>query len=129
MQQRITLQSDIVPANLTGTADQWLLRRVVRNLLSNALRFTPAGETIIIHVRCQDDQAILLTVADRGPGVAPADRERIFEPFVQGEGESTRGFGLGLAFCREVVHAHGGQIWVEDNPGGGSRFCMRLPQQ
>ena len=129
IRQRITLRSNVVPANLAGTGDQRLLRRVVLNLLSNALRFTPAGETITIQVWRRDDQAIMLVVADRGPGVAPADREHIFEPFVQADGEKNRGFGLGLAFCREVINAHGGTIWVEDNPGGGSRFCISLPQQ
>jgi len=129
LQKRITLQSDIVPANLVGTGDQRLLRRVMLNLISNALRFTPAGETITIHVQRQDVQTILLAVADHGPGVAPDKRDRIFEPFMQGDGESARGFGLGLAICREVINAHGGNIWVEDNPGGGSRFCITLPQQ
>lgn len=128
MQQHVMLQSAVLPANLVGSGDQRLLRRVMLNLIANALRFTPTGETITIHVRRQDDQTILLAVADRGPGVAPAERERIFEPFMQGDGESARGFGLGLAFCREVINAHGGKIWVEENPGGGSRFCISLPQ-
>jgi signal transduction histidine kinase len=129
LQQRVTIRTDIAPPNLAGMGDQRLLRRVVLNLLANALRFTPAGEAITIQVRQQADQQILLAVADRGPGVAPGERERIFEPFVQGAGENKRGLGLGLAFCREVVHAHGGRIWVEENPGGGSRFCIMLPQR
>jgi signal transduction histidine kinase len=129
VQQHVTIQIDVVPSNLAGTGDRRLLERVVLNLLSNALRFTPASETITIQVRQESDDHMLLVVADRGPGVAPGERERIFEPFVQGQGDSKGGTGLGLAFCREVVHAHDGHIWVEDNPGGGSRFCIRLPQR
>ena len=123
---QVRLHTTIVPSKLELYGDQSLLRRVVLNLLTNAIRFTPMGGTIDLY-GYEEDAAVVVVVADQGPGVAPGDRERIFEAFVQGKGEQSRGTGLGLAFCREVVHAHGGRIWVEERPGGGSRFCIRLP--
>lgn len=101
------------------------LGSVFANLLTNAIRHSPAGtraELIVVvdgsNVRCD--------VTDQGPGVAPADRERIFERFIQGS--TLRGsIGLGLYVCRKIITLHGGQIWVEDNPGGGARFAFRIP--
>jgi signal transduction histidine kinase len=71
----------------------------------------------------------LITVSDRGPGIPPTDRERIFEKFYQAEhGKKApgQGAGLGLAICMTIMQAHRGAIWAEDNPGGGSRFCVLL---
>jgi two-component system sensor histidine kinase KdpD len=111
-------------------ADTYLLRRSLVNLVANALRFSPEGSTITLEsYMAPDDDGIILVVEDMGPGVAPADRKRIFLPFTQAKGEEHRGTGLGLAFCREVALIHGGYIWVEDRKGGGSRFCMFLPTQ
>ena len=68
-----------------------------------------------------------ISVTDTGPGVPAAERERIFEKFVQVQGSERRGVGLGLTFCKLAVEAHQGRIWVEDAPGGGSRFVFNLP--
>lgn len=79
----------------------------------------------------ESSHAVILSVADRGPGVSAGDKERIFERFHQGRngrGAADRGVGLGLALCREVAAAHGGWVWVEDRPGGGSVFLARLPR-
>jgi signal transduction histidine kinase len=112
-------------------ADPDLLRRVLENLLDNAIRHTPKGGEVKLSAAIDGD-AIVLEVRDSGQGVSPELRDKIFEPFVQVETDpraSTRGGrGLGLTFCRLAVEAHGGKIWVEDgNPG--ARVCVRLPRE
>jgi signal transduction histidine kinase len=111
-------------------ADEEKIRRVLSNLLDNALKFTPAGGHVDLIIEAEAE-GINITVADSGPGV-PADfRERIFKRFAQVPGVAgrRRGTGLGLAFSKMAVTAHGGKIWVEDNPGGGSAFRIFLPSQ
>jgi len=110
------------------TADEEKIRRVLSNLLDNALKFTPAGGQIDLKVECEGEE-VIITVADTGPGVPEEFRERIFKRFVQVPGVAgrRRGTGLGLAFSKMAVTAHGGKIWVEDNPGGGSAFRIQLP--
>lgn len=147
VKQQVIIRYHVHPRALKVVADQRLLRRALINLASNALRFSPAGSSLtlsahpaiapeasssssIVTLNAQpssDGKEVLFVVEDMGPGVPPAERERIFEPFAQGNGEAKRGTGLGLAFCREVAVAHGGHIWVEERPGGGSRFCLSIP--
>jgi signal transduction histidine kinase len=110
-------------------ADPDLLRRVVENLLDNALRHAPADSAVRVAARSEGD-AVEIRILDAGKGIPSDMRERIFDPFVQVESKdravSRTGRGLGLTFCRLAVEAHGGRIWVEDaNPG--SAFCLRLP--
>jgi len=103
--------------------------RVLANLIDNALKYTPNDEAISLAARA-DAGTIAVSVTDAGPGIPPAERERIFERFAQVAGDKTarRGFGLGLTFCRLTIEAHGGRIWVEAGPGGkGSRFIFTLP--
>ncbi|MBI5545545.1 MAG: response regulator [Deltaproteobacteria bacterium] len=111
-------------------ADRDFIRRVLENLLDNALGVAPVGTTVRLEAR-QEKGAALLRVSDEGPGVPPAWRERIFEKYVRlesGNAESARnGRWLGLTFCRLAIHAHGGAIWVEENHPLGSVFCVRLP--
>lgn len=105
------------------------IERVLANLLDNALKYTPAGETIVVAAE-QDGVKLVISVIDAGPGIPPEDRERIFERFAQVSGSQARrrGFGLGLTFCQLTVEAHDGTIWVEPGPGGvGSRFAFTLP--
>ncbi len=103
-----------------------LLRRVIRNLLENARRYSH-GE-IVMNVRREGRRAVL-TVADRGPGVPPELRERIFEPFYRLPGASERegGVGLGLALVRSITQRHGGNVRCEGREGGGARFVVELP--
>ena len=110
------------------TADREKLRRVIGNLLDNALKFTPEGGRIGVTAGRKAGR-ILVTVSDRGPGVPAEMRDRVFERFgqVPGVAGRRRGTGLGLAFAKLAVEAHGGRIWVEDNPGGGSAFKLELP--
>ncbi|MGH2628338.1 MAG: ATP-binding protein, partial [Anaerolineales bacterium] len=95
-------------------ADEGLLARVVENLLSNALKFTPEGGGIRLTARGLDDR-LEVEVADSGPGVPGAERERIFEKFARLRGMRARGAGLGLTLCKMAVEAHGGRIQVEDS--------------
>jgi len=110
-------------------ADKEKIYRVVSNLLNNAIKYTPANGQITISAEAKDDH-ILMSMADTGPGIPPEDRERIFDRFAQIPGEKSRagGFGLGLAFCKMAIEAHGGQIWVESEEGkAGTRFVFTLP--
>jgi signal transduction histidine kinase len=125
--KNITLDQRLELTTLRADVD--LLRRVLENLLDNALRHAPEDSTIHVTSRLHDG-ASELRVADEGRGVPEEMRERVFDPFVQVESKdrsATRsGRGLGLAFCRLAVEAQGGRIWVEDaNPG--AVFCLSLP--
>lgn len=103
-----------------------LLRRAVRNLLENARRYSSGP--VQVSVERQQGRAIV-RVCDRGPGVPPAERERIFEPFYRMKGASERegGVGLGLALVRSITQRHHGSVHCEDNPGGGACFVLSLP--
>jgi two-component system sensor histidine kinase/response regulator len=110
-------------------ADENLLRRVLENLVENAIRHAPEGSEVHLSA-VRVNSGIELRVSDRGPGVAPEARIRIFDPFVQLEhGEHVvqrTGRGLGLTFCRLAVEAHQGKIWIEDAQPGAV-FCLTLP--
>jgi two-component system, sensor histidine kinase and response regulator len=110
-------------------ADPDLLRRVLENLLDNALRHSPPGTRVRLSA-VADGNATAIRVADQGRGIAAADRDRVFEPFVQGSTEQAltarTNRGLGLAFCRLAVEAHGGAISIEDGQPGAV-FCVRIP--
>jgi signal transduction histidine kinase len=110
--------------------DERRLRQVVFNLLSNAVKFTPAGGRIDVTTERRGGE-VRVAVADTGPGVAPAERTRIFEEFHQTAAgvEQREGTGLGLALSKRLVELHGGRIWVESEPGHGSTFVFTLPSQ
>lgn len=127
------------------------VQRVVSNLLDNASKFTPAGGTVWLHVEpymwdrrapqaasvaterrqrvLTTPNAVKISVADTGPGIAPEFQMEVFDDFYrlpQSEGKSD-GMGLGLAIARRIIHALGGKIWVESEPGAGSKFSFLLP--
>jgi signal transduction histidine kinase len=111
------------------SADEDLLRRVVANLIENAIRYAPPATAVTIAAARKGD-VTELSIADAGRGI-PADmREKVFDPFVQVEAGdrlvSGTSRGLGLSFCKAAVEAHGGRIWIED-ASPGARFCVRLP--
>jgi signal transduction histidine kinase len=117
-----------LPESIKIVADPEKLERVLLNLLDNALKFTPNGGTIKISAQQRGDEA-LIRVSDTGPGIPEHERQYVFERFAQipGEQRTRRGFGLGLAYCRLAVEAHGGRIWVESGEDGkGSSFCFTL---
>lgn len=110
-------------------ADPDLLRRMLENLVENAIRHAPQESTIRVLAR-DTERGVELRVADAGPGIPEAARETVFDRFVQlGSASPTRtGRGLGLSFCKLAVLAHGGRIWIEDALPGAI-FCMRLPTE
>jgi two-component system sensor histidine kinase SenX3 len=116
-------------AAATVPGDAAALRRALLNLVENAVKYTPPGGKVELGMTTGDG-AVEITVSDTGIGMAPADAERIFEPFVrldEARGRDTGGAGLGLAIARSIVVAHGGTLAVESRPGSGSRFTIRLP--
>jgi signal transduction histidine kinase len=121
-----TVHTDIAPVRLT--ADPAAMSRVIRNLVDNAVRH--ANSRIAIEVSSQNGTATV-TVSDDGPGITPADRDRVFERFVRLDSDRSRrggGAGLGLPIVAEVVAAHGGTVTIDDRPGGGTRMVVTLPQ-
>jgi signal transduction histidine kinase/CheY-like chemotaxis protein len=107
--------------------DSSRIRQIMYNLLSNAIKFTEPGGTVTADLK-RDGQWLALTVTDTGPGIAPEDQQRIFEPFNQtAEGERQEGTGLGLALTRQLVEAHRGRIELESEIGRGSTFRIHLP--
>jgi heavy metal sensor kinase len=118
---------EIVPVAVY--ADSVALGRALRNLVENALKYTPAGGKVELSLRVVEGQAEI-AVQDTGIGIAPADIERIFEPFVRldaARARETGGTGLGLAIARSIVTAYGGTLTVLSQPNVGSRFTIRLP--
>jgi two-component system OmpR family sensor kinase len=112
---------------VTGVADD--LHRLAGNLVENAFIHTPAGTPVTVSVRREGGSAVL-EVADRGPGVPPEMRDRVFERFARAVGDhgaARRGSGLGLAIVRAVTDAHGGTVELRDAEGGGARFVVMLP--
>jgi signal transduction histidine kinase len=105
-------------------ADGDLLDRVLRNLLGNAIKFTPPGGAIGLAM-APEDGLVRFSVRDTGPGIPPAVQARLFEKFVRGSGPQ-RGHGLGLAFCKLAVETMGGRIWA-DGAGPGATLCFTLP--
>ena len=103
--------------------------RVLANLVDNAVKFTPAGGQVTVRAGLHSPGLLAVAVCDSGPGIPEEYWEKVFERFSQVPGLQGRrgGSGLGLTFCRLVVEAMGGQIWVEANPGGGSIFVFTLP--
>ncbi len=109
--------------------DRARVRQVLHNLLSNAVKFTEQG-SVTVWATPQEDGRVQVAVADTGIGIAPEDRDLIFEPFRQVEGGLARqyeGIGMGLSIARRLVELHGGQLWLDSIPGVGSTFFFTLP--
>ena len=106
--------------------DDLLMERVVINLLENSMKYTPPGTAIEISGEIQN-QEILVTLADRGPGLPVGKEELVFEKFYQVAPGSARGAGLGLTICRSIIEAHGGRIWAANRPEGGAIFSFSIP--
>ncbi|HEX6290681.1 MAG TPA: response regulator [Herpetosiphonaceae bacterium] len=122
---RLTIE---MPEEPTIIADMRKLSRVLVNLVNNAIKFTRKGGVYITARRAENDVQMLFTVRDTGVGIAPEDVGHIFDRFFQARQEGARrGSGLGLNFCREVVRAHGGQIWAESQLDVGTTIYFTIP--
>ena len=124
----LALRVALPPGLPAGRGDERRLAQVLLNLVGNAIKFTEAGE-VRLAARVDGD-AFVVSVADTGPGIAEADRQRIFDEFQQADSSSTRkkgGTGLGLSIARRIVELHGGRIWVESTVGRGSTFSFQVP--
>jgi signal transduction histidine kinase len=122
--------ADLPPAPVIVEGDQSRLLQVLTNLLSNAARYGPLDGEIRLTMEPNGVHAII-GIEDQGPGVPPAERERIFEKFYRAPGadrRSRKGLGLGLTIVRDLVAAHGGKVRVDDAPWGGARFIVELPR-
>jgi two-component system sensor histidine kinase KdpD len=117
----------IAPDAALAPFDATLLEQVLVNLVENAVRYTPAGSPIDIRAT-REDGGVQVEIADRGPGIAPGQEERIFEKFKRAAPPTTGGMGLGLTICRGMIAVHGGTIWCENRPGGGASFRFLLPR-
>ncbi len=121
------LPDDLPPVEL----DYLQMDQVLTNLIENAVRYTPSESPIEVSAQIDGEQMVI-SISDRGPGIPQADKERIFDKFyrvlgAQRNAATVPGSGLGLAVSKGLVEAHGGHIWVEDRPGGGSIFRFTLP--
>jgi signal transduction histidine kinase len=129
-ERQVMLVEEVQPDLPPLLADRQRLSQVLLNLVRNAITYTPAGGIVSIALRRADGDWLLLTVADTGSGIAPADLQRVFERFYRADesrARSSGGFGLGLAIARDLVEAMGGTITAESIVGEGSCFHVRLP--
>ncbi len=127
-EKKLGLRVAVPPDLPRGKGDERRIAQVFLNLVGNAIKFTEVGG-ITVQVAASDS-AFLVSVSDTGPGIAPADQQKIFAEFQQADSSSTKkkgGTGLGLSIARRIIELHGGRIWVESSPGKGSTFAFRLP--
>jgi signal transduction histidine kinase len=107
-----------------------MIWRVVSNLISNAIKFSPVGETI--HLKCINESShIQIAVADHGIGIPDEMKDKVFNMFTDAKRAGTIGeksFGLGLSICKQIIEKHHGKIWFESKPGNGTTFYIRLPK-
>jgi signal transduction histidine kinase len=130
-ERQITLRGQVSDPAPVRAAPQ-KIERVLYNLVSNAVRYTPAGGSVTIRAVLDSPQLTRFEVADTGDGIAPDDLPHVFERFYRGEksrSRATGGAGLGLAIARGIVEAHGGRMWAESEPGQGTLIGFTLPKE
>jgi signal transduction histidine kinase len=121
-----TVACDVEPGLPEVRADRARVAQVVANLVANAVKFTPRKGRIRVSAAA-DGSRVRVAVADSGPGLAPEELSRVFEPYWQAERTASLGCGLGLKIARAIVEAHGGRMWAESEPGQGATFLFTLP--
>jgi signal transduction histidine kinase len=120
-----------IERDLVSRVDPRALRQIVLNLLDNAVKYGPVGQTVRVTLAGSADK-VIVAVEDKGPGVPKAEREKIWDPYVRltrAAESAAGGSGIGLSIVRELVRLHGGRAWVEDAPGGGARFVVEFPRE
>jgi PAS domain S-box-containing protein len=127
----VTLHLDTPPNRLPDVSiDAIKLRRVLQNLVDNAIKYSPEGGPVVVRAEAGEQGRVRLQVIDEGLGIARADQERVFEKFYRADPQLARGVGgtgLGLYICRELVQRMGGEIEIDSEPGKGSTFTVELP--
>jgi signal transduction histidine kinase len=129
-EKSLTLTVVLPPDPVELEVDRDMLTRLLANLLDNAVKHAPVGTSISLEVQAEGP-TVDLRVSDSGPSVPAAERSNVFESYLHGIDTAPRvrqRRGLGLSSSRAVAEAHGGRIWVEDNPAEGATFCVRLPR-
>ncbi|HKC52929.1 MAG TPA: ATP-binding protein [Myxococcota bacterium] len=126
-QAKVELRSEVLPGQGEARVDSDRIALVFANLLGNAIRHSPPESSVSVRAR-PDGPRLRFEVADRGPGIPREYRPAIFDKYFQLPDGPRGGAGLGLFIAREIVHAHGGEIGVDDEPGGGARFWFSLPK-
>jgi two-component system sensor histidine kinase/response regulator len=124
----VKIHCDFAPDTPLIRADRERLTQVLENLLSNAIKFSPDGGQITLRI-WSEKAFVYMSVSDTGIGIPPDKLARIFERFYQVDGSTTRRFGgagLGLTLCKQIIEAHGGQIYVESEVGKGTTFWFTL---
>ncbi|WP_179131326.1 sensor histidine kinase [Candidatus Entotheonella palauensis] len=124
----LTIRSALPDRPVRLCLDAERILQVLRNLVSNAIKFSPAGGTVTLHLE-EEEAAVAVAVCDEGPGIPESELNTIFDKFVQSSLTKTGagGTGLGLAICHEIVTAHAGRIWAENRPEGGAHMAFTLP--
>jgi len=127
--RRLGLKLALIDEPLTAKVDPLRFQQVIRNVMANAIKFSPEGGLLEIEGGITPQGEVCLSVADRGPGIPAAELETIFEAFVQSSKtkDGSGGTGLGLAICRKIVEIHGGRISAANRPDGGAIFRIHLP--
>ena len=124
----ITLTAELTESDVPFNLDKMRVGQVLQNILVNAVKYTPPGGTVRVSGNSDKDVATI-QITDNGPGIPDDQKEKVFEKFARLGSSGQRGSGLGLAIARTVVERHGGKIWVENAPGGGSVFVFTLASQ
>jgi len=128
--KQVTLRNE-VPAEFAAHADAERLQQVLFNLVDNAIKYGRTGGSVVIGARRNDKKQIELWARDDGPGIPLEAQTRVFERFYRVDKARSRdagGTGLGLAIVKHIVQSHGGEVWVESEPGKGAMFCFTLPE-
>jgi signal transduction histidine kinase len=129
----VRVTSEMPPGPVHLAADLHRIREMLLNLVTNAVKYTPAGGTVAIAL-AEEDDTVVFTVRDSGIGIAPGDLPHIFDRFWRADPARSRtgerpGTGLGLAITKWIAEAHGGSITVQSRPGRGTNFVVRLPRR